>query len=417
MRAQTQSGERSRGGKGAGGFIAVAATVLLVVSAAVAGIFFMAPGDNSDAASFSHPQPGSVRWDQHSPLTALLIGTPRIGQPAASLTIVSLDPATRSVRMLSIPPNLWVTIPGLGQSRMADAYADGGPRLAVLTIESMTHVAIPYYAVVAAEPFRTLIDTIGGVTLLVPQSIWAPHYPVIAGTGSVNIRFRRGMQRINGASTLDYARVSTAASGGEEDMMLRQQQLLIALTSQLLSTQTFFRIPSIVTTLGGSFPTNFPYDELPALAGVLSHVPRSRIQGAALDFANQSVTRYGANRTDVLVPDWYHVRLVARRLFPEPSLLARPGVVVLNGSGMAGQAASLSTWLSLGGVHVVNYATAPTILAHTRVEVAGGASPEERHFAASLSTLLQVPLISVPGNAAPHPLVIIGRDYQDLTQQ
>lgn len=391
--------------------------MLLIVSAAAAGIFFMAPGDNSDAAAFIHPQAGSVRWYQHSPLTALLIGTPRIGQPAASLTVVSLDPATRSVRMLSIPPNLWVTIPGLGQSRVSDAYADGGPRLAVLTVESMTHVAIPYYAVVAAEPFRALVNAIGGVSLRVPQSIGASRYPPTASTRSVNIQIRGGLQRMNGASALDYARVSTGQTGGDEGAMRRQQQLLIALKSQLLSTQTFFRIPSIVTTLGGSMPTNFPYDELPALAGVLTRVPRSRIRGATLDFANQSVTRYAANRTDVLMPDWYHVRLVARRLFPEPVLLSRPGVVVLNGSGMAGQAASLSAWLSLGGVPVVRYATAPAVLAHTRVEVARNASAQEQRVAASLATLLQAPLVPVPGSSAQQPLVIIGRDYQDLTQQ
>lgn len=398
--------------------IAVAATVLLIVSAAIAGIFFMAPRDDSASASFIHAQPGAVSWDQRTPLTALLIGAAAAGQPAGSLTVVSLNPGTRSVRMLSIPPNLWVTIPGLGQSRIGDAYADGGPRLAVLAVESMTHVPIPYYVAGTNGALRSLLDAAGGITVRVPRSIRVPHHPSVGSAGFVNIRIRRGLQHMNGATALDYAQVSTRQTGGHEGALQRQRQVLQALEHRLLTAQNVFQIPTIVNSLGGSFATNFPYDEVPALAGILGHVPQSRIRGTQLDFANQAVTSYAGNHTDVLVPDWYHVRRVARQLFPEPALVSRPGVIVLNGSGVVGQAASLSTWLSLGGIRVANYATAPAVVSRTRIDVTRNASPGERRLAAALSALLQAPLVSRGVAAGKAPVIItIGRDYQDLTEQ
>lgn len=393
----------------------VVSTVLLIVSAAAAGIFFMAPGDDNAVASFIHRQPGSVRWDEHTAATTLLIGSSGPGRPATSLTVVSVDPNHRSLHVLSIPPNLWVTIPGFGQGRIVDAYADGGPSLAVMTVQSMTHVAIPYYVVARTGPFRSLVDTLGGVTLRVPAALRAPHYPAANGSGTVNILIRRGLQHLNGASALDYIRVSTPASGGLDGAMARQQRLLIGLIEDAVSQRNFFRIPALITSLGGTFPTNFPYDQVPALAHVVTRLSQSRVIGARLDSSNQTVTRYAVNNANVLIPDWYHIRLIAARLFPERALLARPGIVVLNASDVVGQAASLSSWLSLGGIHVARYATAQRTMARTVVEVPPAASTSQQRMAASLAVLLQAPVVE--NRKGTSVTVVIGRNYQDLNEQ
>lgn len=396
----------------------VVSTVFLIVSAAVAGIFFMAPSDDNAAASFLHSQPGSRHWDERTPVTALLIGASTPGQPANSFTIVSVDPQSRSLHMLSIPPNLWVTIPGFGQGRVVDSYADGGPSLALLTVQSMTHIAIPYYVVVRRAPFENLIDSLGSIPLRVPHGLRVSHYPAVAESGFVNIRIKRGLQHLTGARALDYVRVITPASGGIQAAMVRQQSVLVAVLEDAVSQRNFFRIPTLITNLGGGFPTNFPYSQIPALANVLTHIPRSTIRSDRLDSANQAVTQYAGNHANVLVPDWYHVRLVVRRLFPRQALLGGPGVIVLNGSNVVGQAASLTTWLSLGGVRVARYATAPTTSNRTVVEMPRGASGAEQDLATSLSTLLQAPIVDArDNNPIRRVTIIIGNNYQDLTQQ
>ena len=41
------------------------------------------------------------------------------------MMIVSVDPLTKRVGMLSIPRDLWVPIPGFGENRINTAYFDG----------------------------------------------------------------------------------------------------------------------------------------------------------------------------------------------------------------------------------------------------------------------------------------------------
>lgn len=393
---------------------AVALAVCLVVSMLAGAFVLVAPG-GSASASFLHPQPGALRWDGHSPLTALLIGSPGNSNAGAeSLTIVSLDPARHSVHLLSIPSNLWVTIPGFGQAPISRAYADGGPKLALLTVESITHVAIPWYVATSEHSLRSLIDAVGGVTLSVPNAIHVSHVPAASGRGFVNASIARGRRRLDGALAVAYA---NAARGGITAQLARRQTVMIALEAQSLAPQNLFQIPTIVTSLGGSFPTNFPYDQVPTLTRALASIPRSAVTAVTLNQSNHAVTGSQVNRS-VLVPDWYRVRQLAQAVFPQPDLLVSPGVEVLNGSGTVGQAAALSAWLALGGIHVPSFATAPTPAARTEIVVSTSASAAEYGLANGLSALLQAPLVrSTFRRGREHVAVVIGRDYQDLSQQ
>ena len=53
----------------------------------------------------------------------------------------------------------------------------------------------------------------------------------------------------------------------------------------------------------------------------------------------------------------------------------------------------------------------------TAVEVPARATPAERSLAATVATLLQIPVQTTGGSATMHVTVRLGRDYQDPTQQ
>jgi LCP family protein required for cell wall assembly len=328
----------------------------------------------------------------------------RPGAPAKSLTIVSLDTVRQSVHMLSIPPNLWVTVPGFGQATVAAAYADGGPKLALLTVESMTHVAIPYFVTVSSGSLRALIDALGGVQV---------------GPGN---RQRGGARLLriaplSGAAALTYLRGSDQG-GPRGDALARERRLIVALTSQALAPQNFFRIPTLVSTLGGSFSTNFPYDQVPSLAHAMAAVPPSHIAGMALEQSNGAVANgLGAGR-GVLIPDWFHIRRVAASLFPQPDLTVSSGVAVLNGTNVTGQAAALADWLQQGGVHVSEIGTAASPSPRTQICLSVSASPSQRRLAVELAALLQAPVVTRSVSPSGSRIVVlIGHDYQDIAQQ
>jgi len=320
------------------------------------------------------------------------------GQPVRTDTMIiaSYSPPERSLTFLSIPGNLWVTVPGFGQARVSEAYGDGGPRLALLTVESVTHIPIPYYALVDSGSFKQLVDALGGVSVRV------------AGRARL----------LDGAGALQYA-VPSRDPQGSPDLMQRQLRLLLQLKRQAAQPQIFFQIPAIVGALGGSVSTNVPYDQIPGLAHMVMGVPAGRTHLAMLDTANATVTGYSADGENVLLPDPQHIRSLVRGVFPDPQVSRDAAVDVLNGSGLLGAAATTAAWLRQADVRVASVASADSFnYPHTYVLVRRGASDAATHLSQTIAALMQAPLIRPSTWTSRRPVVVIlGRDFQDPSQQ
>lgn len=391
-----------RSSLGCGTALAIGALVFLAVSLLSTGLFILAPGSNNASALYLHAQPGSLRWNAGERFTVLLLGVNGAlhrSERTDLIMIASFDPRANTASLLSIPGNLWVSIPGYGPSRIDQAYADGGPRLALLLVESITHVPIPYYLAVTSDGFKHIVDGLGGLT--------------------VDVRPGHAGQHVNGAAALTYEG-ATASGAGDTSRMRRQQELLAALDRQVQQPQSFFQIPAIVNELGGTaVDTNFPYDQIQQLARALLSLPQSRVHGAVLDRSDHAVTQYGGDQQNVLLPAWQNIRSIAQQLFGPVRLGVRGGVEVLNGAGQAGQAASLADWLRQANVSVRGYDSASSFgYAHTQVVIndptVAGAFP----VAHAIAALLQAPLVEghVWKPAAP-VVVIIGHDFQDPNQE
>ena len=134
---------------------AIAAVVVLVSTAA-----FALSASGQSTMPFLHAQPGAVRWNAHDRLNMLLLGTTGGGQLAQvdNMVIASFDPGSQTAALMSLPPNLWVTIPGFGPGPISETYGDGGVRLSLLVAQSVVHVPIPYFAVARTDTFRQIVD-------------------------------------------------------------------------------------------------------------------------------------------------------------------------------------------------------------------------------------------------------------------
>src|SRR5919106_1502587 len=102
----------------------------------------------------------------------LLLGTddsPERGTVGRTDTIIlaTLVPLKPYVGMLSIPRDLWVTVPGVGEQRINTAYffaesnAPGsGPRAALQTIRENFGVPVRYYAVIHMVGLASIVDSL-----------------------------------------------------------------------------------------------------------------------------------------------------------------------------------------------------------------------------------------------------------------
>jgi hypothetical protein len=309
------------------------------------------------------------------------------------MAVASYEPAQGRVRILSLPPSLWITIPGFGQGRIVSSYADGGAHLALMSSESVTRTVIPYYAVLDPATFGRLVDSYGGLSMNASSH----------------------GKRWDGRRALDYMAGAPVGRNGDTERMNRDDAVASAALRAAVQPANQLQIVSLISDFGADVRTNFPYNRVPALLRGLTH---ARVSYQSLNESNGTVTEYSSSSGPVLVPDWQRISSTVHQIFPVTGL--RSGrIEILNGSGVVGQAAALAAWLRTYGFRVSDFASAPTsTVAHTAVILNPRAAPADRPLARALSSVLQVPVVTRRVRASRAPVVvIIGSDYQDVAQQ
>jgi LCP family protein required for cell wall assembly len=82
-----------------------------------------------------------------------------------SIMVVHLNQAHTLAYIISFPRDMWVTIPGYGKNKINAAYAFGGPKLTVSTLETLTGVRMDHVVQVDFQGFIQLTKDLGGVTV------------------------------------------------------------------------------------------------------------------------------------------------------------------------------------------------------------------------------------------------------------
>ena len=119
--------------------------------------------------------------------------------------LANVDTISHTVRIMSIPRDLIVTIPGYGRNKINAAYVfgeyyhepGGGPGLALQTVSKLFDVPIAYYVTLNFDGFRAIVDAVGGVAIDVPYSIDDDAYPDDEEgnpNGTITVHFDAGWQ-------------------------------------------------------------------------------------------------------------------------------------------------------------------------------------------------------------------------------
>ncbi len=104
-------------------------------------------------------------------------GNPAVqgGQRSDVTMVARIDPANKTVTVLSIPRDLWVNIPGdvggiSGMNRINAAF-NSGPDLLIQTIEKDLGIPINHYIEVDFPGFSGMVNALGGVTMDFPTEV------------------------------------------------------------------------------------------------------------------------------------------------------------------------------------------------------------------------------------------------------
>ncbi|MBV9175337.1 MAG: LCP family protein [Chloroflexi bacterium] len=257
--------------------------------------------------------------------TVLLLGSDNDLKfsPNAVLTqamiLVSIDPSTHNVSMISIPRDFWVPIPGYGYQKIDVAYEVGGIALARRTVETLFNVKIDYYAWVGLNGLVQVIDTLGGIDVNVQHPILDEMYPDDLNTGDPYAYFRlyipAGPQHLDGTRALEYVRSRHGDLLSDFGRSERQQQVLLAIKNRVQSVPGATRMPQLVSALDGSVKSDLSVPAILQLAAMSRDVHSENIHQQVLSAPDFAWLGYSPDGTQqVVFPNWPAIRPVIARL-------------------------------------------------------------------------------------------------------
>jgi LCP family protein required for cell wall assembly len=336
------------------------------------------------------PRTDLPNWEKKDRVTVLLLGIDeRKGEYGPwrtdTMMLASVDPVSKTASLLSIPRDLWVPIPGYGENRINTAnytgdlkkYPGGGPALAKKTVQYNFGVPVHYYVLVNFDGFEKIIDTIGGIDIVVEQPIHDDTYPDDS-YGYITVDIPAGLQHMDGATALQYARSRHGI--GDFGRARRQQQILFAIREQALRLNLLPKLPELLDTLGDTVQTDLQPGEIINLAMLASDISQENVKTAVID-EHMTVEYVTPTSAQVLLPIREKIRPLIDEFFAAPVQAAptplpvptvatqdlqalnqlaqeKARIIVQNGTPQKGLDARVATYLKDHGYQVIGFGQA-----------------------------------------------------------
>ncbi|MFI7295608.1 LCP family protein [Streptomyces sp. NPDC050121] len=258
------------------------------------------------------------------------------GQPCGCtdvLMLIHLSARRDRVSVIGIPRDSAAEIPpnpaGAGgvqrpahPAKINAAYQEGGPELAIRTVESMTKVSIDRFVQVDFRRFIDSVDEAGGVKVCTPRRL---------RDSATKLDLGPGTHRLHGGQALQYVRSRHVDDSADLGRIQRQQRFLVQALRGLQAGRLLTdpaRTRHLVRTLLGSGPQGFSVSELVELAAVLHRLPASATEFTTVPISGFAPPELGIGaalvwdrgRTDALFAQVREDRpLVAKGANPAPN--------------------------------------------------------------------------------------------------
>ena len=155
----------------------------------------------------------------------LSLGTGK-GEGRRTDTIMLLHTGQGPNLLVSMPRDSLVEVPGYGTTKINAAFAYGGPRLLVETIEGATGIRIDDYVEIGFAGFVDVVDAVGGIEICPQEAMQDPQ---------ANLDIAKGCQEVDGTVALGYARSRKTSSLGDIDRARHQREVVSAVGSEAAS--------------------------------------------------------------------------------------------------------------------------------------------------------------------------------------
>lgn len=174
-----------------------------------------------------------------------------------ALIVMTLNPEKEKLQMISIPRDTRAEIVGNGTiTRINSAYALGGVKMVLDTVEGFTNQKLDYYIKINMEALSGMVDALGGITVN-NEIEWLDE-----GYYKKGYHYQLGNIDLDGAQALGYVRMRKLDPKGDFGRNERQRKVIAAIIDKGTSISSVTKFKDILETLGENVKTNITLNEM-----------------------------------------------------------------------------------------------------------------------------------------------------------
>src|SRR5438067_6316389 len=156
--------------------------------------------------------------------------------------------------------------------KISTAYQTGGVQATIATVEQNFHVRIDDYIWIGLAGLIKVIDSLGGVNLVVTNPVMDDFYPADINTSSpygyYRVALLPGPVHLDGVHALQYVRSRHGDLRGDFARSERQQELLLAMKAQAKHLN-IANLPDLASAMNGEVKTSISLQRVQQLFSVL----------------------------------------------------------------------------------------------------------------------------------------------------
>lgn len=179
--------------------------------------------------------------------------------------IVSIDMETHTIKLSSIMRDTYVSIYARGKNKINAAYFEGGPKLAIRTLNENFDLRIRDYISVDFFGSAKIIQALGGVEIHIKEEELEhinDYLGEIAGIDGIPANYvtKAGIQQLDGKQAVAYSRIR-AVGRGDYGRINRQQLVMTQLMKSIQNKKNDV-VPIVLKDIIPNIETNLDYSQL-----------------------------------------------------------------------------------------------------------------------------------------------------------
>lgn len=174
-----------------------------------------------------------------------------------TLLLITLNPITKEVAILSIPRDTRTYIPDIERKdKINAAYAYGDEQGTIEAVQELLDVPVDYYIKTGVQGFQDVVDELGGITVTVPFDFKQ------VDLKNNYVYFKEGQMELGGREALAFVQMRKEDPRGDFGRNDRQQEAIRAIADKAVSLNTLTKANKVIKTMGDNIQTNIQLNEL-----------------------------------------------------------------------------------------------------------------------------------------------------------